>query len=151
MKTLVFFILSIFFSVNVISQNFDELPYNYLQKQVAFQVDKQEVKRNIPVGYTIVNDESTKLVCEKKLNNRIYEIQYFFEQGNLTGVTFIQHSSRIWKILEELESLKFSVVDNITLNGIETTMFEKKPYKLGAIVIYNEEKRIVSCILSKTK
>ncbi|MGQ9846650.1 MAG: hypothetical protein ACUVQP_03985 [Bacteroidales bacterium] len=70
-----------------------------------------EIKKNIPEGYKLALEEADKLVLEKEVNSKVYEIKVFFKDSKTTGVMFTQHIDRVWKLMDEIEDdLKFKMI-----------------------------------------
>jgi hypothetical protein len=109
-----------------------------------------EIKKNIPEGYKVALEETDKLVLEKEVNSKVYEIKVFFKDSKTTGVMFTQHIDRVWKLMSEIEDdLKFKMINSMTNNGIEMNTYENQDKNLNASMTINESKRIISCFFNK--
>jgi hypothetical protein len=150
MKSFIVLIL-LLFSMEGYCQNFDEKPFTFLEKQLISNLKISDVKKNIPSGYSLSLEESDKVVLEKTLNGKIYDITYYYDNGSLTGMMFTQHSSRIFKEFDEMRELNFKEDNNLVFNGIETTMYSKVSPKFGVILTLNEDEKILTGTISKMK
>lgn len=142
---------AILFTLKGFSQNFDEKPYTFIEKQVLNNLKKSEVKNNLPTGYAIALEESDKVIAEKAVNGKTYDIQYFYKDGNLISISFTQHSERVWKLMPEMSALNYKVVNNMVLNNVETTIYSKESLKLGGLMICNDDTRILTGSITKMK
>jgi len=150
MKTLLL-VFTVFFSVQAFSQNFDEKPCTFVEKQISNNLKKLDVKNNLPSGYSIALDESNKIVAEKSINGKIFDIQYFYINGKLASVIFTQHFDRALDVMNEMSDLKFKDINNMTINNVETTIYSKDSSKFGAILNINYDNRVLTVTISKVK
>lgn len=150
MKNL-FLVFGILLTINMFGQSFDEKPYSFVEKLVLNNVKSSEVKLNLPTGYSIAMEDSEKVVAEKTINGKIYDIQFFYENNVLTGIMFTIHSSKVWKVLNEMSDLDYKVSNNTVFNNIETTIYSKESQKLGGLMICNDNTRILTGSINKVK
>ncbi len=145
-------ILTVFLlmSLSGISQDFSTKPYTVVNEWLKKGLTVSQIKNNIPEGYKIALEETDKLVLEKEINSKIYEIKIFYKDSKITGVMFTQHIDRVWKIMDELEDdLKFKNIKNFKNNGIEIIAYENEEKNINANLIIDENKRIISCFYNK--
>ena len=132
------------------SQDFSTKPYTLANHWIQKGLTIGEIKKNIPEGYKIAHEETDKLVFEKEVNSKVYEIKVFFKDSKVTGVMFTQHIERVWKLISEIkDDLKFKMINNLTFNGIETNIYENQAKNLNASLIINEGMRIITCYFNK--
>jgi hypothetical protein len=137
-------------SLSGISQDFSTKPYTVVNEWLKKGLTVSQIKNNIPEGYKIALEETDKLVLEKEINSKIYEIKIFYKDSKITGVMFTQHIDRVWKIMDELEDdLKFKNIKNFKNNGIEIIAYENEEKNINANLIIDENKRIISCFYNK--
>lgn len=151
MKTnLILLTAFLLFSMSGISQDFSTKPYTVVSDWVKKGLTVSEIKKNIPEGYKVALEETDKLVLEKEVNSKVYEIKVFFKDLKTTGVMFTQHIDRVWKLMSEIEDdLKFKMINSMTNNGIEMNTYENQDKSLNASMTINEDKRIISCFFNK--
>ncbi len=138
------------FSFSGISQDFSTKPYTVVNEWVKKGLTISEIKEIIPEGYKVALEETDKLVLEKEVNSKVYEIKVFLENSKTTGVMFTQHIDRVWKLMSEIEDdLKFKMINSMTNNGIEMNTYENQDKSLNASMTINEDKRIISCFFNK--
>lgn len=151
MKTnLILLTAFLLFSFSGISQDFSTKPYTVVNEWVKKGLTISEIKEIIPEGYKVALEETDKLVLEKEVNSKVYEIKVFLENSKTTGVMFTQHIDRVWKLMSEIEDdLKFKMINSMTNNGIEMNTYENQDKSLNASMTINEDKRIISCFFNK--
>jgi hypothetical protein len=151
MKTnLILLTAVLLFSLSGISQDFSTKPYTIANDWVKKDLTIKEINKNIPEGYKLVLEETDKLVFEKEVNSKVYEIKVFFKDSKITGVMFTQHIDRVWKLMSEIkDDLKFKMINSMSNNGIEMNTYENQDKNLNASMIINEGKRIISCFFNK--
>ncbi len=151
MKTLLL-VLSVFLIQPGYSQDFSEKPYTFIEKQILSNLTKTEVKNNLPNGYSITSEESDKIVAQKSIKEKKYDIRYFYENENLTYVEFTLHTSWENKLLIEIEEdLEYMMDENIVINNVETTVYSKEILNLSALMICNLKSRTLTGKISKVK
>lgn len=151
MKSFSITIVVLLFTYKGFCQSFDEKPFTFLEKQLLNNTKTTQIKNNIPSGYSLALEESDKIVLEKTINGKTYEIQYFFENGTLSGIMFTQHVDRIFKEFNELRELNYIQTNNMVFNGVETTLYSKESLQIGVILTSDENKRILTGSISKMK
>lgn len=151
MKTnLILLTAFLLFSFSGISQDFSTKPYTVVNEWVKKGLTISEIKEIIPEGYKVALEETDKLVLEKEVNSKVYEIKVFLKNSKTTGVMFTQHIDRVWKLMSEIEDdLKFKMINSMTNNGIEMNTYENQDKSLNASMTINEDKRIISCFFNK--
>ena len=151
MKTnLILLTAFLLFSLSAISQDFSTKPYTVVNEWVKKGLTISEIKATIPEGYKVALEETDKLVLEKEVNSKVYEIKVFLKNSKTTGVMFTQHIDRVWKLMSEIEDdLKFKMINSMTNNGIEMNTYENQDKSLNAGMTINEGKRIISCFFNK--
>jgi hypothetical protein len=137
-------------SFKVYSQDFSTKPFALCKEWITNDLSLNQIKEVIPKDYKLALEETDKLVYEKDINSKTYEIKVFLTNKKIVGIMFTQHIDRVWKIMDELEDdLKFKNIKNFKNNGIEIIAYENEEKNINANLIIDENKRIISCFYNK--
>ncbi|MDD2634109.1 MAG: hypothetical protein PHW82_01265 [Bacteroidales bacterium] len=150
MKTNLILLASfLFLSFNVLCQEFATKPFTISNNWIEKELSINEVKEDIPEGYIIALEEAEKLVLEKDVNSKNYEIKVYFGDSKVTGIMFTQHIDRVWKLMDEIEDdLNFKMTNSLVNNGIERNSYENQDKTLNASLTINESTRIITCFFN---
>lgn len=151
MKTnLILLTAFLLFSFSGISQDFSTKPYTVVNEWVKKGLTISEIKEIIPEGYKVALEETDKLVLEKEVNSKVYEIKVFLENSKTTGVMFTQHIDRVWKLMDEIEKdLKFNQIKSPPpFNGVEIIAYENNEKNINASLTINQNQRIITCFMN---
>lgn len=151
MKTnLILLTAFLLFSFSGISQDFSTKPYTVVNEWVKKGLTISEIKEIIPEGYKVALEETDKLVLEKEVNSKVYEIKVFLENSKTTGVMFTQHIDRVWKLMSEIEDdLKFNQIKSPPpFNGVEIIAYENNEKNINASLTINQNQRIITCFMN---
>lgn len=150
MKKIVF-LLFVCVSLGVYSQDFSEKPLSYSVNLLKENVSSDYFNQKIPIGYEIVLSEPGKVVAEKKVGSRIYDIKCYYNKGKLISVVFTVHSEQIWDVLRDTENTEFIMTNEYIVDGVESYLYKNLDLGYNFLIIHNENKRSTICTLSIPK
>lgn len=144
MKKIILIFLAII-SLQTYSQDFSSKPITFAQELIIKNVNLENISNELPEDYAIVLKENEKIVAEKNMNGRIYDITFYFQDQKLTGIVSILHSSTFNRLLDEAKELRYKIQDEFYINGVETVMYKNDENMLGLVLSNNEGKREIMC------
>ncbi len=132
-------------------QDFSENPLAFIQNIILENIQPENLNPRIPNGYEIVLNEKDQVIAEKSINNRIYDIKFYYEANKLVGIIITTHSAKILKLLEEAEKINFKLQSESVYNDIESSIHKNTINGLALLITNNERKREIMCSMSKPK
>lgn len=131
---------------------FEDKPLLFLQKQLITKLTAEQLKKQVPKGYSLADETKETIIFEKIVGDIHYEITYSFDENKkMFMVMFTAHVSRTFKIMDEFEVLGYTQdksLSGMLQKGVEIISYKNGKLKYTAIVTANDNTRKVTVILS---
>lgn len=134
------------------STTFEEKPITFLQKQLIAKPTIEQLKKQIPKGYSLADETKKIITFEKIVGNKHYEITYMLdEKQKIFTIMFSFHSNRVFHIMDEFTKLGYTKDESLTgmlANGIEVISYKNRKLRHTGMITINENIKQLTVVLS---